>query len=56
MVGKVETRTMSEEERLAYIKQHPVVKRKRPSGIQDYKWRSEKATEARYGKKPNTAE
>lgn len=50
-MGKVETRTMSEEERLAYIEKHPIVKRKRPTGLHDYKWRGQKGLESRYGKK-----
>ncbi|MDQ0412709.1 hypothetical protein [Mesobacillus stamsii] len=52
---KVETWFMTEEERLAYIEKHPIKPTKKPkrsSNIEfiDYKWRSEKATESRWGK------
>lgn len=44
---------MTEEERQAYIKKHPIIPRKKPSGnsyaATDYKWRSEKAIKARWG-------
>ncbi|MDQ0414216.1 hypothetical protein [Mesobacillus stamsii] len=32
MIGKVTTRYMTEEERLAYIKKYPIVPKERPKG------------------------
>ncbi|MEK3822112.1 hypothetical protein MKY20_23805 [Cytobacillus sp. FSL W8-0315] len=58
MIGKVEVWFMTEEERQAYIKKHPIRPAKKVkksdttlanSGM-DYRWRSKKGTEARYGK------
>lgn len=56
MVGKVERYVMSEEERLAYIEKHPIIKRERPKGLHSYEWRGQKGNESRYGKKKNGAE
>ncbi|KON88962.1 hypothetical protein AF332_20675 [Sporosarcina globispora] len=58
MIGKVHEWKMTEEERLAYIKKHPIrpaknVKKSDTTFANlgtDYRWRSKKGTEARYGK------
>lgn len=58
MIGKVDVWYMTEEERQAYIKKHPIrpaknVKRSDTTFANlgtDYRWRSKKGTEARYGK------
>lgn len=52
MIGKVTVWQMTEEERLAYIKKHPIQPQKKPkrsSTIEhiDYKWRSKKANASR---------
>lgn len=53
MNGKVTVWQMTEEQRLEYVKKHPIIPRKKPSGSSyaatDYKWRSEKAIKARWG-------
>ena len=69
MLGEVKVWYMTEEERLAYIKKHPIKQTEKPKGsgiftfenvdydrkrenaqkaraAKDYKWRSQKATEA----------
>ncbi|WP_175502226.1 hypothetical protein [Cytobacillus oceanisediminis] len=58
MIGKVEVWFMTEEERQAYIKKHPIrpaknVKKSDTTFANlgtDYRWRSKKGIEARYGK------
>ena len=55
MLSKVTEWKMTEEERLAYIKKHPIKPTKKPKRSStidyvDYKWRSEKATASRWGK------
>jgi hypothetical protein len=56
MTGKVTTWVMTEEERLAYIKKHPIKQTKKTKSIYfegdypDYKWRSEKGNAARWEK------
>lgn len=52
MIGQVTTRTMSEEERLAYLEKHPI--KKHPTfKKRDYKWRGEKANKSRWNKVTN---
>ncbi|MBM4762727.1 hypothetical protein [Bacillus sp. B15-48] len=55
MHGKITTWQMTEEERLAYIKKHPIrpTKHRRSSSIDliDYQWRGKKANESRYKQK-----
>ncbi|RBP87878.1 hypothetical protein DFO70_11769 [Cytobacillus firmus] len=56
--GEVKVWYMTEEERLAYIKKHPIrpaknVKKSDTTFANlgtDYRWRSKKGTEERYGK------
>jgi hypothetical protein len=55
MIGKVTVWQMTEEQRLEYIKKHPIkkIKEKRSSFEtfqNDYKWRPEKAVESRMKK------
>ncbi|MBY0157289.1 hypothetical protein [Cytobacillus oceanisediminis] len=58
MIGKDEVWFMTEEERQAYIKKNPIrpaqnVKKSDTTFANlgtDYRWRSKKETEARYGK------
>ncbi|MEK3821386.1 hypothetical protein MKY20_20135 [Cytobacillus sp. FSL W8-0315] len=57
MIGKVHEWKMTEEERLAYIEKHPIqpaknVKKSDTSFANlgtDYRWRSSKGAEARWG-------
>ncbi|MFE4525424.1 hypothetical protein ACFRCQ_25495 [Cytobacillus firmus] len=58
MIGKVEVWFMTEEERQAYIKKHPIRPKKNVKKSDttlanlgtDYKWRGKKGAESRYGK------
>jgi hypothetical protein len=56
-MGQVTIWYMSEEERLAYIKKHPIKPTEKPKGAafdnfqNDYKWRGQKAADSRWGEK-----
>lgn len=52
MVGKVITWHMTDEERLEYIKKHPIIRTDKPKVAfdPDYKWRPDKAVAARMRK------
>lgn len=56
-MGQVTTWYMTEEERLDYIKMHPIKSTEKPKGAafdnfqNDYKWRPKKAANSRWGEK-----
>ncbi|MBT2722296.1 hypothetical protein [Bacillus sp. ISL-46] len=56
-MGQVTTWQMTEEERLAYIEKHPIVKTKKERPVNfhtdypDYKWRGKKAADSRWSEK-----
>jgi hypothetical protein len=58
-MGKVTVWQMSEEERLAYIEKHPIVRTKKDRAVNftsdqpDYKWRGQKAADSRWGNDNN---
>lgn len=51
MVGKVVTSQMTEEERIAYIQKHPIKSDISNLRSRDYKWRSSKGVQSRWGSK-----
>jgi hypothetical protein len=58
-MGKVTVWQMTEEERLAYIEKHPIVRIKKERAVNftsdqpDYKWRGQKAADSRWGNARN---
>lgn len=56
-MGQVTTWRMTEEQRLEYIKKHPVVRTKKERPVNfttdypDYKWRGKKGADSRWGEK-----
>jgi hypothetical protein len=59
MIGKVTEWKMTEEERQAYIKKHPIKPTKKPTGStfgetmdrsKNWNWRGKKAADSRWGK------